>query len=91
LTQPIYRYEGTESPLIDGALFAFVQGTDPELFLLIEAHQVDGNPHWQYGLARMTSLEQGVSHRGKAVWTAPLVSYAQVADPRGPYFSFVLR
>jgi hypothetical protein len=91
LTQPIYRYEGTESPLIDGALFAFVQGTDPELFLLIEAHQVDGNPQWQYGLARMTSLEQRVSHRGKAVWTAPLVSYAQVADPRGPYFSFMLR
>jgi hypothetical protein len=91
LTQPIYRYERTESPLIDGALFAFVQGTDPELLLLIEAHQVEGNPQWQYGLARMTSLEQRVSHRGKAVWTAPLVSYAEVADPGGPYFSFVLR
>ena len=91
LTQPIYRYEGMESPLIDGALFAFVQGTDPELFLLIEAHQVDGNPQWQYGLARMTSLEQRVSRRGTAVWTAPLVSYAEVADPRGSYLSFLMR
>ena len=36
MTQPIFRYEGTE-PLIDGSLFAFVQGTDPELWLLIKA------------------------------------------------------
>ena len=91
LTQPIYRYDGTESPLIDGALFAFVQGTDPELFLRIEVRQVDGSPQWQYGLARMTSLEQRVSHQGKVVWTAPLVSYAEVANPRGPYMSFVMR
>jgi hypothetical protein len=91
LTQPTYRYEGTEPPLIDGALFAFVQGTDPELFLLIEARQVDGKTQWQYGLARMTSLEQRVRYRGKPVWTAPGVSYAEVAGPAGPYMSFVLR
>jgi hypothetical protein len=77
--------------MTDGALFTFVQGTDPELCLLIEVHQVDGRPRWQYGLARFTSLEQRVSHRGRAVWTAPLVSYAEVANPRGPYMSFVMR
>ena len=30
LAQPIYRYENTKGDLIDGALFAFVLGTDPE-------------------------------------------------------------
>ena len=36
LLQPIYHYEGTEGDLIDGALFAIVHATDPEVFLQIE-------------------------------------------------------
>ena len=44
LAQPIYRYENTKGDLIDGGLFVFVQGTDPEMFLLIEARTVaDGH------------------------------------------------
>ncbi len=46
LTQPIYRYENTSTDLIDGALFAFVQGTDPEVLLLIEARRDDGGEQW---------------------------------------------
>jgi hypothetical protein len=34
LTQPLYRYEGNDP---GGALFAFVEATDPEVFLLLEA------------------------------------------------------
>ncbi len=37
LQQPVYRYECDERELLDGALFAFVQGTDPEALLMIEA------------------------------------------------------
>ena len=44
LAQPIYRYEKTEGDLIDGGLFAFVLGTDPEAFLMIEARRIDGTP-----------------------------------------------
>jgi len=91
LPQPIYRYEAAESPLIDGGLFAFVQGTDPEVVLLIEARQVGGQPRWQYGLARMTSIELRVSHRGRPVWTVPVISWGQVEDLREPYMSFVMR
>ena len=39
LAQPIYRYENTKGDLIDGGLFVFVLGTDPEVFLLIEARR----------------------------------------------------
>ena len=39
LLQPIYRYEGTEGDLVDGALFAIVHAGDPEVFLQIEARQ----------------------------------------------------
>jgi hypothetical protein len=91
LTQPIYRYEGAESPVIDGGLFAFVQGTDPEVLLLIEARPVDGKPQWQYGLARMTSIELRISHRARQVWSVPVISWAQVEDRREPYMSFVMR
>ncbi len=91
LTQPIHRYEGTEQPLRDGALFAFVQGTDPEVFLVIEARQVGGKLEWQYSLSRMTSIELRVSHRGTLVWTVPVQSWDEVQDRREPYMSFVMR
>src|SRR6516162_3044209 len=34
--QPLYRYEGSSPEVVDGALFTFVTGTDPELMLVIE-------------------------------------------------------
>src|SRR5438552_5677213 len=37
LTQPLYRYESREAKVLDGALFVFAEGTDPETFLLLEA------------------------------------------------------
>ena len=48
LTQPIYKYETADS---GGALFAFVEGTDPEVFLMIEARTVDAGSVWHYALA----------------------------------------
>ncbi len=90
LTQPLYRYVNSEEPVVDGALFVFDQGTDPETFLLIEARQVDGKAQWQYGLARMNSVGMRVNHRGKEVWAAPLLPWEQVRDRREPYMSFTI-
>ena len=39
LAQPVFRYENTEGNLLDGALFVFALGTDPEALLLIEARR----------------------------------------------------
>jgi len=60
LPRPLYRHELSEAPVpgagrIDGAVFAFVQGTDPEAILLLEAVHPDGRPRWQYAFARATS------------------------------------
>jgi hypothetical protein len=85
LAQPVYRYSDCQEPVIDGALFAFVQGTDPETFLLIEARRVDGKPQWRYALARMNHVAMRVSYRGKEIWAAPLLPFAQVQDRRAPY------
>ncbi len=49
LPKPLYRYETNRPDLLDGALFAFVLATDPEVLLVIEARPADGTPIWQYG------------------------------------------
>ncbi len=86
LAQPIYRYENTKGDLIDGGLFAFVQGTDPEVFLLIEARRPQGGaPEWRFGATRMHGIELRLNHRGRAVWNALEIPMSQVFDSREPY------
>lgn len=70
LPQPLYRYESKRSDLLDGAVFAFVQGTDPESLLLIEAFKVGDRFEWQFAFARRTSGELEGRHKDKIVWHA---------------------
>jgi hypothetical protein len=89
LTQPIYRYENTKGDLIDGAMFVFVLGTDPEAFLLIEARRpLGGVPEWRFGAARMNSIHLRINHRGREVWNAPEIPWARVWDVTEPYTFF---
>jgi hypothetical protein len=88
LTQPIYRYESTDTAVLDGALFAFVEGTDPELFLLIEARAGDKGPTWHYALARMNSIEFHAMHKGREVWSATILPWAKAMHLREPYTLF---
>jgi hypothetical protein len=88
LTQPVYRYENIPS---GGALFAFVEGTDPEIFLLIEAKAGDKGPAWHYALARMNSVAFHVVHRGQEIWSAPVIPWAQARNPREPYTLLIFR
>ena len=86
LPRPLYRYEPKDGVLIDGAVFAFVMGTDPESLLLIEAVKDGKASKWQYGFARRTSGELEGRYRGAVVWTAP--RFPEEHDPRRPRFSF---
>jgi hypothetical protein len=89
LAQPIYRYENTKGELIDGGLFVFVLGTDPEAFLLIEARRPPGGaPEWRFGATRMNSINLRLNHRGREIWNAPEIPWEQVWDPRQPYTVF---
>ncbi len=85
LSSPLYRCEKTEGDLIDGALFAFVQATDPDVVLLIEARR--GAAEWQYGLARLNSIALRAFFRDREVWSAPELPWRQVQDRSQPYFS----
>jgi hypothetical protein len=72
-------------------VFAFVQGTDPEAILLLQAVRQDGRPRWQCAFARATTggLEARLDTR--VVWaveclvgeTAPLTPQMTVRHPLG--------
>jgi len=75
LLRPLYRYELKEAKepdpnLQDGALFAFVIGTDPEIVLVLEAVGPANEAVWQYAFARATSGGLEVKLDGAIVWTA---------------------
>jgi hypothetical protein len=90
LPQPVYRYEKLPKDLVDGALFAFVQGTDPEVFLLIEAEKTDAGVRWRYAASRMNMFELHLYLDDKEVWSAQQLAWSDVADRRGPYAIIVL-
>ena len=85
LPKPWLRYGKAGSGVEDGALFALVLGTDPEVFLMIEARTAPaGGLRWEYALAPMTSYEVKASLKGKEVWTLPWRKSAR--DPGEPFF-----
>jgi hypothetical protein len=86
LSAPIYRYPPPDrrSEVIDGAVFAFAQATDPEVLLIIEA--IGNNPQderWRYGLARMSMVPTNVMHHDKVVWET---DWAAIRQRSGPYY-----
>ena len=87
LTQPIYRFEveGKRTDVVDGALFAFVHATDPEVLLSIEARPTkpDGPLAWHYSIVRMSMVNLRVHHKDREVWSASWQS--QLTDPTKPY------
>ena len=71
LTTPVYRYTAPEQGITDGALFAFVQGTNPEILVIVEAggSEADGQS-WRYGFARMSCFFLRVYRGDTIVWKA---------------------
>jgi hypothetical protein len=55
LNQPVYRYESPKHGVVDGAMFALVEVTDPEVWLIVEAVKPGDVLRWQYALARMNA------------------------------------
>ena len=84
LTQPLYRYESREAKVLDGALFVFAEGTDPEAFLLLEAAGGE-RPGWKFALSRMNIVEFRAKYRGEEVWHVEPVSWDNVFDKQEPY------
>ncbi len=68
LPQPLYRYRSKSHRVLDGGLFTFVMGTDPELILLIEAVETPGGHEWRFAAAPFTNLPMRLEHQGTKIW-----------------------
>jgi hypothetical protein len=96
LPKPLYRDEvsegsGSDPRWIDGGIFGFVQGTDPEAILLLEAIREGKGPRWQYAVARATASGLEVRLDKTVVWaveflegkTTPLKPQMTLRRPLG--------
>ena len=87
---PVYRYETTGGDLLDGAMFTFTQGTDPQMWLLIEARKTEAGHQWQYAFARFDAkVEFRGRHKDLEVWSARQLvpPWKNVQDVRKPYIA----
>jgi hypothetical protein len=66
--QPLLRYEPTNESAVDGALFSFSLGTDPEVILLLEARRAKEQTVWNFALARFHFVDLTAFYKGNQVW-----------------------
>jgi hypothetical protein len=84
MVQPLYRYADEERGLIDGAIFSYAAGTNPEALLLVECRKADEASSWHAAFARF-GANFCQARKGEAVvWECPAV---QRWDAKAPYFS----
>ena len=84
LPTPVARYGKAGSGVLDGSLFAFALGTDPEAFVFLEARETPDGSTWHYAFAPMSCFDLKGSLKGEVVWQVPLKKDAY--DPSKPYF-----
>lgn len=66
--QPVYQYTSEKLNVLSGTVFAFVNGTDPEVLLMIEAFRNESGTGWRYLLAPMTCWAVAATWDGAPVW-----------------------
>jgi len=76
LTQPVYRSPADAEE--DIAAFLFVQGTDPELTLLLA---ISPEKEWRYALARQTKWGLKVELDGAPLWSQSSAAKAKADSP----------
>jgi hypothetical protein len=87
MATPVFRYLSAAQDVLDGGLFAFTKGTDPDAFLLIEARGKKDAAEWQFAFVRFNGgCTLRGTHSGKDVWQADRLSGKTTTDPKHPYF-----
>jgi len=83
LPRPVHRYTDPEADVLDGAMFLFASGTNPELALMLESRGRGTSATWSYGLARLSRAAPFVRYDGQDVWSQP---YALRPVPTDAYY-----
>jgi hypothetical protein len=89
LPTPIFQFD-TQGSMESrgGAVFAFCQGNDPEVLLVLEERLAKGDgdevhARWEYAAAAMSNLDQYVQLDGEAVWQAAPPSFSSTGRHTG--------
>jgi len=90
LPHPIDRYSDPASGVVDGALFIYANGTNPEILLMIEARRTgDGPPQWSFAAAPLSHAEVTLKLGERDVWRAPSKDMGQPIRPSDPYYDIL--
>jgi hypothetical protein len=84
LIQPLYRYADEERGLIDGTLFSYAAGTNPETLLILECRKTGDAPAWHVAFVRFGANRCQARQGEKVVWECPAVKSWSLKEP---YFS----
>lgn len=93
LPTPLHRYQSKKYGVVDGAIFALVRATDPDVLVLIEAvEQDDGAKSWRYAIGRMHSMGLQVKLDGQEIcsfapyWRSPswMLPYVEQSGGKVP-------
>lgn len=75
MPRPLYRYASKQVGVVDGALFAFVQGTNPEALVIVEAVEQGENVRWRCGISRLTGYALHAKRDGETVYTVTKLNH----------------
>ena len=86
---PVLRFESAGQRVVDGGLFAFTKGIDPDAFLLIEARGMKDDADWQYAFARFNgSCGLRAARKDNVVWQVERLPNKTIWDPKQAYSNF---
>jgi hypothetical protein len=92
LKRPLCTYRDEAGGVLDGALFTLANGTNPEIWLFVEARvepKGKAKPVWQYTVGRSAWAELHLECDGKEVFAAPRGE--QVSAPDKPFWLDVIK
>ena len=75
IPRPLYRYSAPDDGVLDGALFSFALGTDPEVIALVESQKVEDADVWMIAFARLTGFACRATLDDKEVWASHLLAH----------------
>lgn len=90
MPHPIDRYADPAAKLVDGSIFAFANGTNPEVIILIEAQGPSPEKaQWRFAIARVTAAAYEVKLDRRDVWSESFPGGSQ-SNVNSTYYSLRL-